>query len=90
MQRQWRRAAADRAITNLPLSDYKDLGTVSAWTRGPNMHMHTLTSLNAAPGNPKHPSGSNPQHPAQDASTAPQPTGLTKAEIRRIILDLIG
>lgn len=54
------------------------------------MHMHTLTSLNAAPRHPKHPSGSNPQHPAQDASTAPQPTGLTKAEIRRIILDLIG
>lgn len=63
---------------------------MSAWTRRPNMHMHTLTTLNATPWHPKHPSGSNLQHPAHDVATAPQPTGLTKAEIRRIILDLIG
>lgn len=53
----------------------------------PATDMHTLLNHDAPRG---YQSPSNPQNPAHDAASAPKPTGLSQAELRRIILDLIG
>lgn len=36
------------------------------------------------------PATTAPLHAAHDAPAAPMPTGLSQAELRRIVLDLIG
>jgi hypothetical protein len=87
MQRQGRRAAVGRASSDFSLSDIKDLGAASTGAAGPDIDMHMLTSTHAAL---RHPTSTNPPRPGDDASKAAQPTGLTTAELRRIILDLIG
>ena len=52
-----------------------------------HMHMHTSQTHDAPRG---YQAPINPQHPAHDAAAAPQPTGLSQAELRRIVLDLLG
>jgi hypothetical protein len=85
-----RAAPQSGAHTTTTLSDFKDLGAASAWAAGPEMNMHNLSLLHATPWHAQHLSSSNALHPAHDAPKAPQPIGLSQAELRRIILDLIG
>ncbi len=56
----------------------------------PAMNMHTFSLLDATRWHPSQSSTSDLPNAAHDKAGAPKPTGLSQAELRRIVLDLIG
>ena len=68
----------------------KEYGAAAISAALPAIHMHTQSSELAPCGRPTHPTSSHPLRDTHDAASAPEPTGLSQAELRRIVLDLIG
>lgn len=84
--------STEQAFTTILNKEYGAAATSAAL---PAIHMHTQHMHTQSPelapcGRPTHPTSSHPLRDTHDATSAPEPTGLSQAELRRIVLDLIG
>jgi hypothetical protein len=52
--------------------------------------MHTQSLSEATCWHSNHPHSPNPVRAAPDAPNTPMPSGLSQAELRQLVLDLIG